>query len=166
MLSCTMKYLLRWYVGCACIIFGICFLTSCKSKNATMNPHPYENKLGIKPANLAQIDTVNYTTIQWMNPVVNFGVLKEGDSAIIKFRFKNTGVNPLFLSAVRPSCGCSIPRYPEDAIFPDEENELTVSFNSMGQRGAIHKTITVTTNTVNGVSHLLTFEGRVDNLNH
>jgi hypothetical protein len=166
MLSCTTKYLLHLYTCSACLIFGISFLTSCKSKKKIINPHPYENKLGIKPANLAQIDTVNFTTIQWMNPVVNFGVLKEGDSAIIKFRFKNTGENPLFLSAVRPSCGCSIPRYSEEAIMPDEENELIVNFNSIGQRDAIRKTITVTSNTANGVSHVLTFEGRVDNVSH
>jgi Protein of unknown function (DUF1573) len=166
MLFSTTRYLRRWHAGYACLIFGISFLTSCRDKNSTKNFHPYENKLGIKPASLAQIDTVNYTTIQWIKPVVNFGVLKEGDSAVIKFRFKNTGENPLFISAVRPSCGCSIPHYPEEAIMPDEENELTVTFNSRGQRGAIHKTINVTTNTANGVSHLLTFEGRVDNLNH
>ncbi|MEI9909257.1 MAG: DUF1573 domain-containing protein [Bacteroidota bacterium] len=137
-------------------------LTSCKSKDTNRNLHPYENKLGIKPASLAQIDTINFTTIEWINPVQNFGILKYGDSAVIKFRFKNTGVHPLFLSRVQPSCGCTVAHYREEAIMPGEEDELTVIFNTIGQGSEVHKTVSVTTNTSNGVQHLLTFEGRVN----
>jgi Protein of unknown function (DUF1573) len=147
--------------ACTIILTGI--FTSCKDSHKKIIPaHPYKNDLGIKPANLAQLDTVNYTTIKWINPVVNLGTLKEGDSTTIRYRFKNTGENPLFLSAVRPSCGCSVPHYSEEAIMPDEEGELTVNFNTAGQSGVIHKTITVTSNTANGVRHVLTINGLLE----
>jgi Protein of unknown function (DUF1573) len=149
-----------WYKFYTCIILCIAACSSCHQKNT----RPYENELGIKPANLARIDTPHYTTIEWTNPVRNLGVVREGDSVVLKFRFKNTGDHPLFIAEVRPSCGCTVPHYSEEAIMPGEEDELTVNFNSMGQSGPIHKTILVTTNTTNGVNHLLSFDGRVDSL--
>lgn len=147
--------------ACTIILTGI--LTSCRDKQKKIIPeHPYKNDLGIKPANLAQLDTVNYTTIKWIDPVVNLGTLKAGDSTTIRYRFRNTGENPLFLSAVRPSCGCSVPQYSEEAIMPDQEGELIVYFNTAGQSGAIHKTITVTSNTANGVRNVLSIEGQIE----
>lgn len=161
MLFYKVKYFPLRYILCACAITWISILSSCKNMNR--NPgSPYENNLGIKPATLAQIDSINYTTIKWIDPVKNFGIIKYGDSVLIKFRFKNTGIHPLFLSAVQPSCGCTVPHYPSEAIMPGKENVLTVNFNSIGQADNIYKTILVTTNTSNGVKHMLTIKGRVD----
>jgi hypothetical protein len=138
----------------------MCILLSCKSKNQNRTA-PYQNNLGIDPATIAQIDSINYTTIEWDSLSKNFGVISYGDSVLIRFKFKNTGVHPLFLSSVRPSCGCTVPAYPKDAIMPGEKNELVVNFHSIGQSDIIHKTISVTSNTSNGVRHLLTIGGRV-----
>lgn len=140
-----------------------CILYSCNSENRTP-VSPYANDLGIKPATVAQIDTAHYTTIEWIDSVKSFGAIKYGDSILIKFRFRNTGSHPLFLSAVRPSCGCTVPDYPVEAIMPGGENELTANFHSIGQADTIHKTILVTSNTSNGVTHLLKIEGRIDNI--
>jgi Protein of unknown function (DUF1573) len=142
-------------------IVCIGLLYSCKSKDP-VPVSPYANDLGIKPATIAQIDTAHYTTIEWMDRIKDFGTIQYGDSVLLKFGFKNTGVHPLFLSAVRPSCGCTVPHYPIEAIMPGEENELTVNFHSIGQADTVHKTILVTSNTSNGVTHLLTIEGRID----
>jgi Protein of unknown function (DUF1573) len=140
-----------------------CILYSCNGGNRTP-VSPYANDLGIKPATVAQIDTAHYTTIEWIDSLRNFGSIKYGDSVLIKFRFRNTGSHPLFLSAVRPSCGCTVPDYSLEAIMPGEENELTANFHSIGQADTIHKTILVTSNTSNGVTHLLKIEGRIDNM--
>lgn len=160
LLSIARYWQLRYFL-CICAFFWISTLSSCKNANQN-SVSPYENNLGIKPSTLAQIDTIHYTTIGWINPSQNFGVIKYGDSVLIRFRFKNTGIHPLFLSAARPSCGCTVPRFSDEAIMPDEENEITVNFNSIGQADTIHKTILVTSNTSNGVKHMLTIEGRVD----
>lgn len=143
----------------AIVCIGI--LYSCESKyQAPVSP--YANDLGIKPATIAQIDTPHYTTIEWIDRVKDFGTIRYGDSVLLTFRFKNTGIHPLFLSAVSPSCGCTVPHYPADAVMPGEESELTANFHSAGQADTVHKTILVTSNTSNGVTHLLTIEGRID----
>lgn len=142
-------------------VTSIGVLYSCDNKNQTP-VSPYANDLGIKPATLAQIDTTNYTTIEWIDRVKDFGTIKYGDSVLLTFRFKNTGIHPLFLSAVKPSCGCTVPHYPAEAIMPGGENELTTNFHSIGQAESVHKTILVTSNTSNGVTHLLTIKGRIN----
>ena len=157
--------MLRYLVlVCFCIAGWTCLVSSCRDKRPN-NSTPYENSLGISPATLAQIDSINYTTIEWDSLVKNFGVIRYGDSVLIRFKFRNTGVHPLFLSAVRPSCGCTVPDYPKNATMPGEENELIVNFHSIGQADSIHKTILVTSNTANGVKRMLTIKGVVNGLN-
>jgi len=137
-------------------------MVSCKTrKSREVYLHAYENKLGIKPSKLAQIDTANFTTIQWLNPVQNFGKVKAGDSVVIVFRCRNTGDNPLFLSDIHSPCGCTTPRYTEKVILPGEEDELPVYFNTEGQDSVVHKSIVVTSNTSNSAKHRLVFEGQI-----
>jgi hypothetical protein len=158
----------KWQpVKTACIVYACLFtfttlLYSCRQKrNKNDYLHAYENTLGIKPSKLAQIDTANFTTIEWLNPTRNFGTVKEGDSVIITFRCRNTGDNPLFLSEIHSPCGCTVPNYSEKPILPGEEDELPVYFNTAGQAGTVHKSIVVTSNTSNGAKHSLSFEGKV-----
>jgi hypothetical protein len=144
---------------CACIFF----LTSCGNRpNKFKDLHPYENSLGIKPAKLAQIDTIHFTTIKWSEPNRNFGTVTEGDSILFTYKFKNTGEHPLFISGVKAECGCTRILYQERAIWPDEEGELVVKFDSFNEYGDVYKTITVTTNTSNKVHHVLSFHGHVN----
>ena len=49
----------------------------------------YKNDLGVNPGSIAQMDTANYTTIEWEDTLRNFGIVKEGDSVFIKFKFNS-----------------------------------------------------------------------------
>jgi hypothetical protein len=142
----------------ACLVIAGFFNSGCHN---TVNT--YENNLGIDPGVLAQIDTANYTKIEWEDTVKNFGIVKEEDSVFIKFRFKNTGDKALFLTKVQPSCGCTVANYSRQAILPGKGGEVTAIFDSRDHPGLIHKTITVTTNTSNGTNRLLSFTGEVRN---
>ncbi|NCI47116.1 DUF1573 domain-containing protein [Sediminibacterium soli] len=147
--------------------FGIAIV--CLLMNACTNEEspaqPYANNLGIKPARLAQIDTVHFTTVEWLEPDRNFGLVNEGDSVVFDFRFRNTGSHPLFISGVKPSCGCTIAKYPEAAVMPGKESVMKVNFNTHNQPGTVHKTIIVTTNTSNGVKHVLSISGQIKQAN-
>ena len=157
----------RQLIKNACVVFSIvitwfAWLPSCKSKPTKAQMlHAYENKIGVRPSKLAQIDTANFTTIEWINPTCDFGTVKEGDSVIIKFRYRNTGNNPLFLSQIYSPCGCTVPYYTEKVILPGEEDELPVYFNTVGQGTPVRKNIIVTSNTSNGAKHTLYFEGQI-----
>jgi hypothetical protein len=133
--------------------------SACSENN--QGPQSNASILHVKPAKLAQLDTGKYTTVEWEKPDRNFGTITEGDSVVMQFRFTNTGTNPLFISAVKPSCGCTVPKYPEEPVMPGESGEMRVTFHSINYPGEVHKTVVVTTNTSNGVKHVLTMTGRV-----
>ncbi|MES1216090.1 MAG: DUF1573 domain-containing protein [Bacteroidota bacterium] len=121
----------------------------------------YENSLGVVPGHLAQIDTMNYTVINFADSVKDFGTVKSGEPVILKYRFKNAGKTALFISNVQPACGCTVADYPRNPILPDEEGIITATFNTKNHPGFIHKTITVTSNTSNGIKHVLLLTGQV-----
>jgi hypothetical protein len=137
-------------------LISIIFLASCKNKINT-----YENTLGVRPSALAEIDTANYTKIQWEDTFKNFGSINEGDSVLIKFKFKNKGKTVLFILEVVPSCGCTLTDYPRNPILPGDQGIITATFNTQGHPGNITKSIMVKTNTINKRVQKLEFSGEV-----
>lgn len=138
------------------IVYGLISFYSCK--NPTIS---YKNNLGIEPGVIAQMDLAHYTQIEWEEIQKDFGIVRQGDSVYVKFKFKNIGHTPLFITKVQPSCGCLITQYPHETIFPMGKGEVVTKFSSKFYPGFIHKAITVTSNTSNGISHLLSFTGQV-----
>lgn len=107
-------------------------------------------------------DTANYTTIQWLDSLVDFGTITQGEKIPIKFRFKNTGNKPLFITNVRAGCGCTVPSYTKEAVAPGAEGEVMASFDTnRSLAGDTRKTVVVHTNTRNGSEHSLIFTGHV-----
>jgi hypothetical protein len=107
-------------------------------------------------------DTANYTTIQWLDSLVDFGTITQGEKIQIKFRFKNTGNKPLFITNVRAGCGCTVPSYTKEAVAPGAEGEVMASFDTnRSLAGDTRKTVVVHTNTRNGSEHSLIFTGHV-----
>ncbi len=92
-------------------------------------------------------DPTQFTSIQWLDSLVDFGTVKEGETKDIQFRFKNTGNKPLVITSVAPSCGCTVPEFSREPIQPGKEGFVKAVFNSAGQHATVHKTITVSTNT-------------------
>lgn len=111
----------------------------------------------------AAADTLNYTEIQWIDSVANFGIVKMGEKVEVKFKFKNVGTKPLLLLQVQAGCGCTTPDYTKEPVAPGKEGWVNGIFNSENQRGEVHKYIMVKSNTKNGVEHRLTFTGVVNN---
>lgn len=107
-------------------------------------------------------DSSKYTSIQWDNPEQNIGELTLGAKAQIKYSFKNTGSNPLYIINVQPGCGCTVAEYPKEAIAPGETGVVVAGFDTNGQHeGTFNKFINVTANTKDGKDHNLTFTGEI-----
>lgn len=111
------------------------------------NKNPYANNLHIESSVLAEMDTVHYTLIQWKDSLQNFGTIKAGDSAHLKYNFTNIGETPLYILNTRTTCECTVTNFSKDAIVPGESGFVTVVYKSGSQTGEINKTITVVTNT-------------------
>jgi hypothetical protein len=121
-----------------------------------------KNNENINPATEAVADITQYTDIQWLDSVVNFGTINMSEKISVVFRFKNTGTKPLFLSEVRAGCGCTIPDYTKGAIAPGAQGEVTAAFDSnKSHPGEVRKSVFVTANTHNKTNHTLIFTGLI-----
>jgi len=86
------------------------------------------------------------TTVQIIDSAYNFNPVAEGEKVEYNYRFKNTGTKPLVIVNATAGCGCTVPEKPEKPILPGEIGFIKIVFNSKGQAGNAHKTITVISN--------------------
>jgi hypothetical protein len=117
---------------------------------------------GKGPGATAKADTANFTTLQWIDSVKDFGKIEEGQKLEVSFRFKNTGDKPLIIERVQPSCGCTVAEQSKEPVAPGAEGLIKASFNSEGRSGINHKTLFVYANTKGSQSHSLQFQVEVE----
>jgi hypothetical protein len=91
----------------------------------------------------------------------DFGTVPEGPAAVYDFEFTNEGKEPLILSKVQASCGCTTPTWPQEPILPGASAKITASFDTKGRPGTFDKTITVISNAKNPTS-ILSIYGTVE----
>ena len=78
-----------------------------------------------------------------------FGDIQQGEQVEHVFTFKNSGTEPLILSNVKTTCGCTATDWTRDPIAPGGTGKIRVVFNSAGKMGRQNKIVTVTSNAVN-----------------
>jgi hypothetical protein len=89
--------------------------------------------------------TVKGPVIKFDSQVHDYGTLYQGADGSCSFTFKNTGDEPLILSSVRSSCGCTVPKWPKDPILPGQTSSIQVTYDTK-RLGTISKQITVVSN--------------------
>lgn len=79
----------------------------------------------------------------------NFGDINQGDKVEHVFTFENVGSEPLILSNVTTTCGCTASDWPREPLAPGETANIKVTFNSAGKMGRQNKVVTIYSNAVN-----------------
>lgn len=98
----------------------------------------------------AGVPKQNGPVMTWDKSTHDFGNIEQGDVVEHTFKFTNTGTEPLIITNVQVSCGCTTPKgWPRDPVMPGGTGELTVAFNSTGKMGAQTKPVTIISNAVN-----------------
>lgn len=85
---------------------------------------------------------------EFVEEVVDFGKITQGEIVSTTFKFRNVGKSNLIISSAQGSCGCAVPEWPKEPIKPGEDGSISVTFNSNGKQGLQNKTITLIANTV------------------
>jgi Protein of unknown function (DUF1573) len=75
------------------------------------------------------------TTFEFEDTKFDFGTIKDGDIVKHTYTYKNTGNNPMSISNVVVSCGCTAPSYDKNPIMPGQKGTVTLQFNSSGKGG-------------------------------
>jgi hypothetical protein len=83
--------------------------------------------------------------IEFKTETLDYGIIEKGSDGVRIFEFTNTGTAPLIISKVSSSCGCTIPKKPEEPIMPGETGEIQVKYDT-NRPGPIRKAITVISN--------------------
>lgn len=89
--------------------------------------------------------------ISFSDEVFDFGQVSDGDVVEHTFTFKNTGTEPVIVSRVSTSCGCTTPEYTATPVAPNQNGAVKVRFDSHGQSGKQQKIITVVSNAKNNI---------------
>lgn len=140
---------------------------------ATADPHAGHDHAAplpaVTPATSPNSDSPEYmvraekmpkTTIKWDKDSHDFGKITEGEKVSHRFTFKNTGSNPLLMTMVKPSCGCTASNWSKEEIAPGGEGFVDLEFNSAGKSGVQRKNVTVYLN-AEPIMQYLTFMGEV-----
>jgi hypothetical protein len=85
-------------------------------------------------------------SMKFMKEEHNFGTVPEGPAVTTDFEFKNIGKEPIVLSNVQASCGCTTPHWTKEPVMPGKIGKISATYNTQGRPGPIMKTITVTSN--------------------
>ncbi len=100
--------------------------------------------------------------ISWEKNSYDFGDIQQGEKVEYRFRFSNTGTEPLIITNITTQCGCTTPKgWPRDPILPGGKGEITLAFNSAGKYGRQNKVATIVSNAVNVGGRQLILSGTV-----
>lgn len=122
----------------------VLFMTSIIATIASCDVRKKDKQAGTDV--LKQEQVKDPATVQVIDSAYDFGKIAEGENVEFNYRFKNNGTNPLIITNVSASCGCTVPEKPEAPIMPGEIGFIKVKFNSDGRVGQAHKTVTVMSN--------------------
>ena len=76
---------------------------------------------------------------------IDYGTIAQGSDPLRKFKFKNTGTEPLVIKNARGSCGCTVPTYKKEPISVKESGDIEVRYDTQ-RVGPFTKTVTIETN--------------------
>ena len=92
-------------------------------------------------------------SVKWVQTTIDFGEVPIGEPVSAEFVFSNSGLTPVIITSVKPSCGCTIAEYPKQPISGGQEAKIGVTFDAKTP-GYFSKTVTVHANVEGGVKQL------------
>ena len=112
-----------------------------------------------QPANPAVAAPPVPLTCTWDVTDYDFGkTLMQGKPGSATFNLTNMGKEPVTITLVQPSCGCTSPKYTKEPIKPGEKGEVVLTYNA-AVSGFFSKSAQV--KLADGQKYQLTIKGEV-----
>jgi hypothetical protein len=93
--------------------------------------------------------------------VIKFEKVKSDTVLEFVYKFRNIGSEPLVISEIRVTCGCTKPEYPQHPIPPGKEETIKVSFDTKNKFGYQDRTLEIYSNAKKSPT-TVRFKGVVD----
>ncbi len=84
----------------------------------------------------------------------DFGDIYQGDKVEYTFTFENTGTEPLIITNVQTTCGCTATDWPREPVLPGKTGSIKVTFDSTGKYGRQNKIISIVSNAVSPLNQV------------
>lgn len=84
------------------------------------------------------------TAVSWIRQEISVGEIPQGKPVTFEFEFTNTGKEPVLITEVKASCGCTTSDYSRSPVKPGEKGQVKAVYNAAAV-GAFAKNVTVTT---------------------
>ncbi|MCH9661431.1 MAG: DUF1573 domain-containing protein [Bacteroidetes bacterium] len=91
--------------------------------------------------------------IEFKTETIDYGQVAKGADGVRIFEFTNTGNEPLIVSDVKSSCGCTVPEKPKEPVAPGATSSIKVKYDTK-RVGKIRKTVTVYSNATEPIKAL------------
>lgn len=94
---------------------------------------------------MTAMQTDNMPEFKFEKETHDFGKIAQGKPVSVEVKFTNVGNSPLIISAVEPTCGCTIADYTKTPVLKGKTGSITLTY-SAAAAGTFNKGITVKSN--------------------
>lgn len=102
----------------------------------------------------ASAQTDNKAEFKFTEEKHDFGKVPQGKPVTTIFEFTNIGVEPLILTEVKPTCGCTIADYTKAPVKKGDKGSIKITYNAAVE-APFNKTIVVTSNAKTPTKYLV-----------
>ena len=106
--------------------------------------------------------SINSQEFKFEQETIDYGKIIKGSERERTFVFINIGDAPLIIQSIKSSCGCTVPKKPENPIMPGEKGEIKVSYDTK-RIGGFSKQITILSNAITA-RKIVKIKGFVSNI--
>ena len=79
---------------------------------------------------MTAMQTDNKAEFKFAEETFDFGKIAQGKPVTHEFKFTNSGEEPLIITNVESTCGCTVPKYTTTPIKKGESGVITVTYNA------------------------------------
>lgn len=94
---------------------------------------------------MTAMQTDNKAEFKFEKETYDFGKISQGKPVTAELKFTNVGDEPLIISAVEPTCGCTVANYTKTPVKKGESGSISLTYNAAAV-GPFTKAVTVKSN--------------------
>ena len=91
------------------------------------------------------MQTDNKPEFKFEKETHDFGKIPQGKPVSVDFKFTNTGEEPIIISNIETTCGCTVPKYTKTPVLKGQEGTITLTFNAAAVQ-PFSKAVTIKSN--------------------